>query len=82
MIGILSFIFGDGYLLRKILIATLYILAGLRMGIGALIFLKKGYLNKELPRYQYQRIRWKKKGFTNNTFSIQYEILLQCFANV
>jgi len=81
-IGVLSFICGDGYLLRKILIATLYILAGLRMGIGALIFLKKGYLNKELPRYQYQRIRWKKKGFTNNTFSIQYEILLQCFANV
>ena len=23
-----------------------------------------------------------KKGFTNNTFSIQHEILLQCFANV
>ena len=41
MIGILSFIYGDGYSLRKILIATLYILAGLRMGIGALVFLKR-----------------------------------------
>jgi steroid 5-alpha reductase family enzyme len=59
----------------------LYIIAGLRMGIGALILLKKGYLNKELPRYSYQRIRWKKKGFINDKFSVQYEILLQCFAN-
>jgi steroid 5-alpha reductase family enzyme len=80
-IGIISFFYGDGYLLKKSIISMLYIIAGLRMGIGALILLKKGYLNKELPRYSYQRIRWKKKGFINNKFSVQYEILLQCFAN-
>ena len=80
-IGILSFFYGDGYLLKKSIISMLYIIAGLRMGIGALILLKKGYLNKELPRYSYQRIRWKKKGFINDKFSVQYEILLQCFAN-
>ena len=80
-IGIISFFYGDGYLLKKSIISILYIIAGLRMGIGALILLKKGYLNKELPRYSYQRIRWKKKGFINDKFSVQYEILLQCFAN-
>ena len=80
-IGIISFFYGDGYLLKKSIISMLYIIAGLRMGIGALILLKKGHLNKELPRYRYQRIRWKKKGFINDKFSVQYEILLQCFAN-
>ena len=80
-IGVISFFYGDGYLLKKSIISMLYIIAGLRMGIGALILLKKGYLNKELPRYSYQRIRWKKNGFINNKFSVQYEILLQCFAN-
>lgn len=80
-IGIISFFYGDGYLLKKSIISMLYIIAGLRMGIGALILFKKGYLNKELPRYSYQRIRWKKKGFVNDKFSVQYEILLQCFAN-
>jgi steroid 5-alpha reductase family enzyme len=80
-IGIISFFYGNGYLLKKSIISMLYIIAGLRMGIGALILLKKGYLDKELPRYSYQRIRWKKKGFINDKFSVQYEILLQCFAN-
>ena len=80
-IGVISFFYGDGYLLKKSIISMLYIIAGLRMGIGALILLKKGFLNKELPRYSYQRIRWKKKGFINDKFSVQYEILLQCFAN-
>ena len=80
-IGLLSFFYGEGHITRKIIISLIYIIAGLRMGVGALILLKKGYLNKELPRYQYQRIRWKKAGFSIDMISIQYEILLQCFAN-
>mgnify|MGYP005643261413 FL=1 len=81
-IGIITLFFGEGYVPRKIIISSLYLIAGLRMGLGALLLLKKGYLNKELPRYQFQRIRWNKKGFTNHSISIQYEILLQCFANI
>jgi steroid 5-alpha reductase family enzyme len=81
-IGIIALFFGEGYTPRKIIISSLYLIAGLRMGLGALVLLKKGYLDKELPRYQFQRIRWKKKGFTNNRISIQFEILLQCFANI
>ena len=60
----------------------MYLFAGLRMGIGSLILLKKGHLNTELSRYQYQRKRWKKAGFTNIDISLQYEIMLQCFANI
>ena len=81
-IGIIVLFFGEGYFPRKIIVSSLYIIAGLRMGLGALVLLKKGHLNKELPRYQFQRIRWNKKDFTNNSISIQYEILLQCFANI
>ena len=81
-IGIITLFFGEGYVPRKIIISSLYLISGLRMGLGALLLLKKGYLNKELPRYQFQRIRWNKKGFTNHSISIQYEILLQCFANI
>jgi steroid 5-alpha reductase family enzyme len=81
-IGLITLFFGEGYVPRKIIISSLYLIAGLRMGLGALLLLKKGYLDKELPRYQFQRIRWNKKGFTNHSISIQYEILLQCFANI
>jgi len=81
-IGIIVLFFGEGYFPRKIIVSSLYITAGLRMGLGALVLLKKGHLNKELPRYQFQRIRWDKKDFTNNSISLQYEILLQCFANI
>ena len=81
-IGLITLFFGEGYVPRKIIISSLYLIAGFRMGLGALLLLKKGYLDKELPRYQFQRIRWNKKGFTNHSISIQYEILLQCFANI
>jgi steroid 5-alpha reductase family enzyme len=60
----------------------MYLIAGLRMGIGAIILLKKGYLNKELSRYEYQRLRWKKSGYSNIDISLQYEIMIQCLANV
>jgi steroid 5-alpha reductase family enzyme len=81
-IGILVLLLGDGYWPRKILIAGMYLLSGLRMGVGALILWKKGHLDKELPRYQFQRKRWKKAGYSNDAFSIQFEILIQCLANM
>ena len=81
-IGVLVLINGEGYWIRKYIVAGMYIIAGLRMGIGAIILLKKGHLNKELSRYEYQRLRWKKSGYSNIDISLQYEILIQCFANV
>ena len=81
-IGVLVLLLGDGYWPRKVFIAGMYLFSGLRMGVGALILWKKGHLDKELPRYQFQRKRWKKAGYSNDAFSIQFEILIQCLANM
>ena len=59
----------------------MYLIAGLRMGIGALVLWNKGHLNTELTRYQYQRKRWIKQGYKNDNLSLQYEIMIQCLAN-
>ena len=82
LIGVLVLVLGEGYWLRKYIVSGMYLFAGLRMGVGSLILLKKGYLDTELSRYQYQRKRWKKAGYTNIDISLQYEIMLQCFANI
>ena len=47
-IGIIVIFFGEGYLPRKIIISSLYLIAGLRMGLGALVLFKKGYLDLSL----------------------------------
>ena len=82
LIGVLVLVLGEGYWLRKYIVSGMYLFAGLRMGVGALILLKKGHLDTELSRYKYQRKRWKKAGYINIDISLQYEIMLQCFANV
>ena len=51
-------------------------------GIGALILFSKGHLKSELSRYNYQRRRWDKAGYKNLNLSLQYEIMIQCFANI
>ena len=82
LIGILALLLGTGYKPRIYLVAGMYLCSGLRMGIGALILLKKGHLNSELSRYNYQRRRWDKAGYKNLNISLQYEIMIQCFANI
>ncbi len=81
LISFLVLIHGKGYWLRTYCVAGMYFFSGLRMGIGALILFKKGHLDSELPRYQFQRKRWKKLEYKNENISLQYEILIQCFAN-
>ena len=81
-LGAIVLMNGDGYWLRNYIISGMYIFAGLRMGIGALVLMKNGHLNKELSRYEYQRKRWKKSGYSNDDISLQYEIMIQCFANI
>jgi len=81
-IGAIVLMNGEGYWVRKYIVSGMYLFAGLRMGLGALILLKKGHLDKELSRYEYQRKRWKKSGYSNDDISLQYEIMIQCFANI
>ncbi len=82
LIGILALLLGTGYKPRIYLVAGMYLFSGLRMGIGALILFSKGHLNSELSRYTYQRRRWNKAGYKNINLSLQYEIMIQCFANI
>ena len=82
LIGVLALLLGQGYKPRIYLISGMYLCSGLRMGIGALILFKKGHLKSELSRYTYQRRRWDRAGYKNLNLSLQYEIMIQCFANI
>ena len=81
LLGIISFIFSDGYWLRSLLVSGMVILVGLRMGLGAVKMWRSGYLEKELPRYEYQHIRWKKKSKDNTQLALQVDAISQGLAN-
>jgi steroid 5-alpha reductase family enzyme len=51
------------------------------MGLFALNMWRLGLLKKELPRYQYQRIIWKKRGKTNTSLALQIDAISQGLAN-
>lgn len=80
-IGVLTLVFGEGYLWRVRIVGAVYIFIGARMGIGALQLWWKGYMKKEFPRYQYQRGRWKRAGKTNVHLAMQVDALAQGLAN-
>ena len=66
---------------------TAYILAGFRMGLGALIFFFNGKLKEEFPRYIYQRRMWAKMGIKDDgglgfKITMQIEIFVQCLCNM
>ncbi|TDJ04419.1 MAG: DUF1295 domain-containing protein [Deltaproteobacteria bacterium] len=82
LIGILGLTINHGYWPRQLLISIPFIIAGSRMGIGALFLLYKGHMKREMPRYQYQRLNWKRLGASNERFSLQFEISIQAFANM
>ncbi len=60
----------------------MYLFMGLRMGLGAISLWRQGHLERELPRYEYQRIRWQRRGITNTRLITQSEVLAQGVANM
>jgi len=77
----------QGWLDRRTLVAAAYTFAGFRMGLGAVLLLVKGHLNEEMPRYLYQRLRWAKKGVTDESswkfqIEMQKEIFVQALCNM
>ena len=80
-IGLITCLFGEGYVWRVGVVGCIYMFIGLRMGIGALQLWWKGYMKKEFPRYQYQRRRWERAGKTNITLAMQVDALAQGIAN-
>ena len=81
LIGIIAYCFSDNVTLTKILMVIAYVLIGSRMGVGALRMWSLGLLNKEFPRYEYQKIRWKKSGKSKEKLAMQIEALSQGLAN-
>ena len=81
LIGIIAYCFSENVTLTKILMVIAYVLIGSRMGLGALRMWSLGLLNKEFPRYEYQKIRWKKSGKSNEKLAMQIEALSQGLAN-
>ena len=81
VIGILTWIYGEGDALRVAIVSIAYIFAGIRMGLGAIKLLVSGHLDKELPRYEFQKKRWIKAGKTNTALAMQIEAIAQGVAN-
>ena len=70
LIGILTWLYGEGNSIRVASIAIIYILIGSRMGFGVLKMWKLGMLNTEFNRYKYQKRRWKKSGKNNTALAM------------
>lgn len=81
LIGIITWLYGEGDSVRIATISILYILIGSRMGMGALKMWRLGMLKIEFPRYEYQKKRWKKAGKNNTMLAMQIDGILQGLAN-
>ena len=64
LIGVQILLIGETDLLRQLLVGGIYLLIGLRMGIGALVMANQtGVIFKtEFPRYQYRRMMLEDSG--------------------
>ena len=81
LLGLITFIFSDGYWLRSFIVSAVVVLIGLRMGLGALKMWRLGLLKKEFPRYHYQRVLWSKEGKDNTLLALQVDAVSQGLAN-
>lgn len=83
LIGLQIALLGEGDLFRRICIAGVYLLIGLRMGIGALTMARTtGVIFKtEFPRYVYRKMELEEKGERRPRFHMLTEILAQGLAN-
>ena len=68
LIGVLTWCYAESDGIRIMAISVMYILIGARMGLGSLKMWRLGMLDKEFPRYEYQKQRWQRAG-KNNTNS-------------
>ena len=81
LLSILSFWFFDGNFIRSVICSGALLLVGLRMGVGAINLWRKGHLKREFPRYEYQRLIWKKENKTNVPLALQVDAIVQGMAN-
>ncbi|MEL6186173.1 MAG: DUF1295 domain-containing protein, partial [Myxococcota bacterium] len=58
VIGAVTWILSGGHGLRVAVVSVVYLFIGLRMGLAAVHLWRRGHLETELPRYEYQKQRW------------------------
>ena len=83
LIGLQIAVMGDGEVVRRLCVAGVYLLIGLRMGIGALTMARStGVIFKtEFPRYVYRRMQLSGQSESRIRFQILSEIMAQGLAN-
>ena len=83
LIGLQIAVMGDGEVVRRLCVAGVYLLIGLRMGVGALTVARStGVIFKtEFPRYAYRRMQLSGRGESRVRFHILSEIMAQGLAN-
>ena len=81
LIGVLTSCYAESESIRIMAISVMYILIGARMGLGSLKMWRLGMLDKEFPRYEYQKQRWKRAGKNNTALAMQIDAILQGLAN-
>jgi steroid 5-alpha reductase family enzyme len=83
-IGALVLLFADGHLYRKLVVGAVYLLIGLRMGVGALTMARASGLifKREFPRYRYRRMVLEQSGTKHIGLHMQVDVLTQGFANI
>mgnify|MGYP003384862823 FL=1 len=84
LIGLQIILLGDGDAMRQMIVGGVYLLIGLRMGMGALVMGKAtGVIFKtEFPRYQYRLLKLKEEKSNWIRFHMLTEIMAQGFANI
>jgi len=84
LIGLQIILLGDGDSLRQWIVGGVYLLIGLRMGLGALTMGKTTGMifKKEFPRYQYRRMVLEGEKSKWIRFHMLSEIMAQGFANI
>lgn len=84
LIGLQIIILGDGDSLRQWVVGGVYLLIGLRMGLGAIVMGRAtGVIFKtEFPRYEYRLMKLKEEKSKWIRFHMMTEILAQGFANI
>jgi steroid 5-alpha reductase family enzyme len=81
LVGLQVLLFADAPGWRSGLVAGMYLFAGGRMSLMALVGWRMGWLDKELPRYQYQRLRWERRKWQAGP-ALLFEVASQGIANM
>lgn len=83
-IGVLILAIGDGDMLRRTVVGCVYLLIGLRMGVGAVTMAKTTgvIFRTEFPRYQYRRMFLEDSNPNSVRWHSLAEIMAQGFANI